>query len=204
LPTTTRRPHASSVQTNSTSEDVSASQTISWDAIGEAGQLAAIIHLFLGCQRCLPSQPDATRAPYKGKPNGSAGPSDHRQRLGRAADLCETIASMPVTIVLADGFDGENVELVAAGRTYLIRAARTSLLTGMAHEVVVDAGDGPVEVRVRLGPAAGHDETGTDEPGSPPGLAWSHYDVPQRAFLVLDYGDDGLTGRVLPGPLGFA
>jgi len=65
LPTTTRRPHASSVQTNSTSEEVSASQTISWAAIGEAGQLAAMIHLSLGCQRCLPSQPDTIRAPYK-------------------------------------------------------------------------------------------------------------------------------------------
>jgi|KBSMisStandDraft_5_1062788.scaffolds.fasta_scaffold799327_2 hypothetical protein len=114
------------------------------------------------------------------------------------------MASMPVTIVLAEGFGGEDVELVAAGRSYLIRAARTSLLTGMAHEVVVDAGDGPVEVRVRLVPAAGPDATGTAGPGSPPGLAWDHYDVPQGAFLVLDHGDDGLTGRVLRGPIGFA
>ena len=65
LPTTTRRPHASSVQTNSTSELVSASQTISWDTIGEAGQLAAMIHLSLCCQRCLPSQTGIIRAPYK-------------------------------------------------------------------------------------------------------------------------------------------
>jgi len=65
LPTTTRRPHASSVHTKSTSEDVSASQTISWAAIGEAGQLAAMIHLSLGCQRRLPSQPGIIRAHYK-------------------------------------------------------------------------------------------------------------------------------------------
>ena len=99
---------------------------------------------------------------------------------------------MSVTIVLAEGFDGEGVELVAAGRTYLIRAARTSLLTGMAHEVVVDAGHDPIEVRVRLVPTAG------------PGPAWGRYDVPQGAFLVLDHGGDGLTGRIMPGPLGFA
>jgi hypothetical protein len=111
---------------------------------------------------------------------------------------------MSVTIVLAEGFDGEGVELVAAGRTHHIRAARTSLLTGMADEVVVDAGGGPIEVRVRLVPAAGPGATGTDEPGSPPDLAWGRYDVPQGSFLVLDHGDDGLTGRVLPGPLGFA
>jgi len=109
-----------------------------------------------------------------------------------------------VTIVLAEGFDGEGVELVAAGRRYLVRAARTSLLTGMAHEVVVDAGDGPVEVRVRLVPAAGPDATGIAEPGPPPGRSWGHYEVPQGAFLVLDHGDDGLTGRVLRGPIGFA
>jgi hypothetical protein len=49
LPTTTRRPHASSVQTNSASEDVSASQVISWDAAGEGVQSAAIVNLSLGC-----------------------------------------------------------------------------------------------------------------------------------------------------------
>ena len=74
----------------------------------------------------------------------------------------------------------------------------------MADEVVVDAGDGPIEVRVRLVPAVSPGATGTDEPGSPPGRTWGRYSVPQGAFLVLDHGDDSLNGRVLPGPLGFA
>jgi hypothetical protein len=111
-----------------------------------------------------------------------------------------------ITIALAEGFDGENVELVAAGRTYLIRAARTSLLTGMADEVVVDAGEGPVEVMVRLVPAARADPKGADVPGPAPtpGPAWGRYDVPQGAVLVLNRSGDGLSGRVLPGPIGFA
>jgi hypothetical protein len=109
---------------------------------------------------------------------------------------------MSVTIVLAEGFDGEGVELVAAGRTYLIGAARTSLLTGMADEVVVDADDGPVEVSVRLMPTGGPDAKGM--PATRPDLAWVSYDVPQRAVLVLNRRDDGLSGQVLRGPLGFA
>jgi hypothetical protein len=108
-----------------------------------------------------------------------------------------------VTIVLAEGFDGEGVELVAAGRTYLIGAARTSLLTGMADEVIVDADDGPVEVSVRLVPTVGHDAKGMDEPG-PQDLAWGSYDVPQGHVLVLKRWDDGLSGQVLRGPVGFA
>jgi hypothetical protein len=107
-----------------------------------------------------------------------------------------------VTIVLAEGFDGEDVELVAAGRMYRIGAARTSLLTGMADEVVVDADDGPVEVSVRLVPTVGPDGTGT--PGAPRDPARGSYDVPQGAVLVLNRSADGLSGRVMCGPLGFA
>jgi hypothetical protein len=106
-----------------------------------------------------------------------------------------------VTIVLAEGFDGEGVELVAAGRTYRIEAARTSLLTGMADEIVVDADD-PVEVSVRLAPTVAPGSKGM--PGAPPDLASASYDVPQGAVLVLNRGEDGLNGRVLRGPLGFA
>jgi len=125
-------------------------------------------------------------------------------------DACEVLVRdtrvVSITIALAEGFGGENVELVAAGRTYLIRAARTSLLTGMADEVVVDAGEGPVEVMVRLVPAAGAKPKGADVPGPAPtpGLAWDRYDVPQGAVLVLNRSGDGLSGRVLPGPIGFA
>lgn len=107
-----------------------------------------------------------------------------------------------VTIVLAEGFDGEGVELVAAGRTYVIREARTSLLTGMAEEVVVDADGGPVEVSVRLVPTGGPDAKGM--PAMPPDLAWGTYDVPQGAVLVLNRYDNGLSGQVQSGPLGFA
>jgi hypothetical protein len=123
-------------------------------------------------------------------------------------DACEGLVReycvVSVTIVLAEGFDGEGVELVAAGRTYLIGAARTSLLTGMADEVVVDADDGPVEVAVRLVPTAGPSATGMDKREPAPDPAWGSYDVPQGAVLVLDRCDDRLSGRVLPGPLGFA
>ena len=105
-----------------------------------------------------------------------------------------------VTIVLAEGFDGEGVDLVAAGRRYRIGAAHTSLLTGMAQEVVVDADDGPVEVSVRLAPTSGPDAKGM--PATRPDLAWGSYDVPQGAVLVLNRSDDGLSGSILRGPLG--
>ena len=54
MPTTTRRPHVPSVQTNSTSEGVSASQLISWDAAGGGVQSAAILNLSVGCRGCIP------------------------------------------------------------------------------------------------------------------------------------------------------
>src|SRR3954465_11928726 len=47
LPTTTRRPHASSVQTNSASTAVSASQTISWEGTGEGMGSVAMVNLSL-------------------------------------------------------------------------------------------------------------------------------------------------------------
>jgi hypothetical protein len=89
-----------------------------------------------------------------------------------------------VTIVLAEGFDGEDVEVTVDGRAHTVKAARTSALTGMADELVVDGG--PVRVSARLqaaGPVA--------------------YDVPAGATLVLDRTADGLDGRVHTGPVGF-
>lgn len=93
---------------------------------------------------------------------------------------------MSVTIVLADGFDGEDVELTVDGHTRVVAGARTSALTGMADELVVPAEDGPVRVSAST-------DTGR-----------AAFDVPAGATLVLDRGADGLTGRVHAGPVGFA
>jgi hypothetical protein len=92
-----------------------------------------------------------------------------------------------VTIVLADGFDGEDVELTVDGRTQVLQA-RTSALTGMADELVVD-GAGPVRVSARL---------------ARPDTAPAAYVVPPGATLVLDRAGDRLDGRVHTGPVGFA
>lgn len=86
--------------------------------------------------------------------------------------------------MLADGFDGEDVELTVDGRAHTLKAARTSALTGMADELVLDAG--PVRVSARLGAASA-----------------VAYDVPAGATLVLDRTGDGLAGRVHTGPVGF-
>lgn len=93
---------------------------------------------------------------------------------------------MSVTIVLADGFDGEDVELSVDGHTQVLAGARTSPLTGMADELVVPAGDGPVHVIAST--ASGR----------------VAFDVPVGATLVLDRRADGLEGRVHTGPVGFA
>ena len=92
-----------------------------------------------------------------------------------------------VTIVLADGFDGDDVELTIDGRTQVVRA-RTAALTGVAAELVVDVA-GPVRVSARL---------------ARPGIAAAAYDVPPGATLVLDRTDDRIAGRVHTGPVGFA
>jgi hypothetical protein len=92
-----------------------------------------------------------------------------------------------VTIVLADGFDGDDVELTIDGRPQVVQA-RTSALTGMAEEVVVDAA-GPVQVSARL---------------ARPGTAPAAYVVPAGATLVLDRSGDRIAGRVHTGPVGFA
>jgi len=89
-----------------------------------------------------------------------------------------------VTIVLADGFDGDDVELIIDGRTQVVQA-RTSALTGMADELVVDAA-GPVRVSARLADTA---------PAA--------YTVPPGGTLVLNRTADGLSGRVHTGPVGF-
>jgi hypothetical protein len=91
-----------------------------------------------------------------------------------------------VTVVLADGFDGGDVELTVDGRSHLVKAARTSPLTGMADELVVDADAGAVQVSARLADTA---------PVA--------YTVPPGATLVLDRTADGLSGRVHTGPVGF-
>jgi hypothetical protein len=92
-----------------------------------------------------------------------------------------------VTIVLADGFDGDDVELTIDGRTQVVQA-RTSALTGMAEEVAVDA-TGPVRVSARL---------------VRPDTAPAAYVVPAGATLVLDRSGDRIAGRVHTGPVGFA
>jgi hypothetical protein len=92
-----------------------------------------------------------------------------------------------VTVVLADGFDGDAVELTVDGRSHLVKAAHTSALTGMADELVVDAA-GPVRVSARL---------------TPSGTAPAAYVVPPGATLVLNRTADGLSGRVHTGPVGF-
>jgi hypothetical protein len=92
-----------------------------------------------------------------------------------------------VTIVLADGFDGDDVELTIDGRTRVVQA-RTSALTGMAEEVAVHAA-GPVRVSARL---------------ARPDAAPAAYVVPPGATLVLDRTGDRLNGRVHSGPVGFA
>ena len=92
-----------------------------------------------------------------------------------------------VTIVLADGFDGDDVELTIDGRTQVVQA-RTAALTGMAEEVVVDAA-GPVLVSARL---------------ARPDTAAAAYVVPAGATLVLDRSGDRIAGRVHTGPVGFA
>jgi hypothetical protein len=96
------------------------------------------------------------------------------------------VGGVAVTIVLADGFDGEDVELTVDGRTHTLKSARTSALTGMADELVVETG--PVRVSARL---------------IAPGAAPTAYDVPAGATLVLDRAGDGLAGRVHAGPVGF-
>jgi hypothetical protein len=93
-----------------------------------------------------------------------------------------------VTVVLADGFDGGDVELTVDGRSHLVKAARTSPLTGMADELVVDADADPVRVSARLGPSD---------------TAPAAYVVPPGATLVLNRTADGLSGRVHTGPVGF-
>jgi len=91
-----------------------------------------------------------------------------------------------VTIVLAAGFDGEDVELTVDGHTRVLAGARTSPLTGMADELVVPAEDGPVHVVAST--AAGR----------------AAFEVPVGATLVLDRRAEGLDGRVHTGPVGFA
>jgi hypothetical protein len=93
-----------------------------------------------------------------------------------------------VTIVLADGFDGDDVELTIDGRTQVVAAARTAALTGVADELVVDA-SGPVRVSARL---------------AHPDTAPTAYVVPPGATLVLDRTGDRIAGRVHTGPVGFA
>ncbi len=135
---------------------------------------------------------------------------------------------MAVTVVLAEGFAGEGVEVVAGGRTYPFGAARTSPLTGMAGEVVVDAvlvgqvaatGPGQIQVSARLTPAPAAGPADPDprlgsgqsaDPGRPldpeapeRDPAWSSYRLGQGDVLVLDLVSGQLTGRVIPGPVGF-
>ena len=117
---------------------------------------------------------------------------------------------MPVTVVLAEGFAGEVVDVVAGGQTYLVGPAHTSLLTGMAGEVVVDpAPDGDVcesdriefeSDRImsdRIMVAARLTRTVGEAP-------WTSFWLAEGDVLVLDVVGGELAGRVVPGPVGFA
>ncbi len=139
---------------------------------------------------------------------------------------------MAVTVVLAEGFAGEGVEVVAAGRIYPFGAARTSPLTGMAGEVVVDAilddqaaATVPVQIQVsaRLTPVLAASPDDPDDPDPRPGSGqsadpgrpsdpepaperdrpWSSYTLGEGDVLVLDLVSGELTGRVVAGPVGF-
>jgi hypothetical protein len=139
---------------------------------------------------------------------------------------------MAVTVVLADGFAGESVEVVAGGRTYRVGPVHTSPLTGMAREVVVDAvphgpagATGPDQIRVtaRLtrtpvgAPADPDPQPGSGLPAHPgrpsepapsaapaEGTPWNSYQLAEGDVLVLDLVGGHLSGRVMPGPVGFA
>jgi hypothetical protein len=115
-----------------------------------------------------------------------------------------------VTIVLADGFDGEDVELTVDGRIHVVEGARTSPLTGMADELVVVAEGGPVQVSASMArPDGSRDSTAEPAPTAPavvplPDSSRAVFDVPMGATLVLDRCADRLEGRVHTGPVGFA
>lgn len=143
-------------------------------------------------------------------------------RISRAPLELRHNGGVAVTVVLADGFAGEVVEVVAGGRAHQVGPAETSLLTGMAGEVVVaDGATGhdpdQIEVTVRVNrtrspapvePRPRADQARSSEPDSPvaPGMdaPWTSYRLAQGDVLVLDLVDGQLHGRVMPGPVGFA
>ena len=56
---------------------------------------------------------------------------------------------MPITVVLADGFDDQDVELLTNDQPYVLEDVSTSLLTGVAAELEIDA-DGDAQVSARI------------------------------------------------------
>ena len=111
------------------------------------------------------------------------------------------MTGMAVTVVLADGFAGEGVEVVAGGRTHQVGPVHTSPLTGMAREVVVDAvphgqagatGPDQIQVTARL------TRTPVGAPGDPnprpgPGRPADRADRPSPALQLR-------PPRTGPGP----
>ncbi len=121
---------------------------------------------------------------------------------------------MPITIVLADGFDDHDVELVTNGEPYLVENASTSLLTGIAAEIGVDApGTAEVSARIVRGhgakadpqpddvlPEHRQDDRPAPTPDQPP---LASFEVPDGATLVLSYDERGLSGTVHTEPVLF-
>ncbi len=126
---------------------------------------------------------------------------------------------MPITVVLAGGFDDHDVEITAQGVPYIIEEATTSLLSGAAAEVTVETdGPGQVEIGVRIVKGHGakadpqpgdvlpdhrqdrHDVGEVEEGGEPPAV---QFEVPDGATLVLSYDARGLDGVVHTEPVTF-
>lgn len=114
--------------------------------------------------------------------------------------------SESVTVVLAEGFDGEDVEVTVDGKGHRLAAVRTSLLTGMAGEVVATSDHDPARVTARLvPPTIPTVPPATDPTTQPePDRVRATYDVPLGSVLVLGLTDGGIAGRVESGPIGFA
>jgi hypothetical protein len=100
-----------------------------------------------------------------------------------------------VTVILADGFDGQDVLLTVDGKERLVAGATTRLLTGHAETV---------EFQVAATPATS--VTVTAQLVGDAGLAGARVEaaaLPGQTVLVNLAGDD-LTADTLDGPVGFA
>lgn len=123
---------------------------------------------------------------------------------------------MAITVVLADGFDGHDVELSAQGVAHTVEDVTTSLMDGTAAEIDV-TGDGPFDVGARI--VRGHGAQAAPQPEDvvpdhhqdhPKAHAraedsepLAQFSVPDGATLVLSYDERGLSGVVHTAPVAF-